>query len=126
MSVDERSRLQLAEAVKRMLGDDEGITLMELLPPVGWADVATKADLLHLERRFDELEGRFDVRFDELEQRIGLRFATVEREFDRALVASEHRLDARFERGFRSVIVTMMSLYITGFVATILAVALTR
>ena len=41
MSVDERSRLQLAEAAKRVFGADEGITLMELLPPVGWADVAT-------------------------------------------------------------------------------------
>jgi hypothetical protein len=49
MTVDERKRLQLAEAAKRILGDDEGITLMELLPPVGWADVATKQDLVHLE-----------------------------------------------------------------------------
>jgi hypothetical protein len=31
MTVDERSRLQLAEALKRALGADEGITLMELL-----------------------------------------------------------------------------------------------
>ena len=53
MSVDERHRLQLAEAVKRVLGDDEGITLMELLPPVGWADVATKTDLQVLESRLD-------------------------------------------------------------------------
>jgi hypothetical protein len=95
MSVDERSRLQLAEAAKRLLGDDEGITLMELLPPVGWADVATKADLL-------QLEHRLDLRFENL----------------------EHGLEARFERGFRTVVVTMMSLYITGFAATILAVAL--
>ncbi|MEI8398990.1 MAG: hypothetical protein WCG33_07600, partial [Actinomycetes bacterium] len=29
-------------------------TLMELLPPVGWADVATKSDLQHLR---DELKG---------------------------------------------------------------------
>jgi hypothetical protein len=49
MTVDERNRLQLAEAAKRVLGDDEGITLMELLPPVGWADVATKQDLELLE-----------------------------------------------------------------------------
>jgi hypothetical protein len=70
MSVDERSRLQLAEALKRALGDDEGITLMELLPPVGWADVATKHDLLML-------EGRIDARFESMEHRI---LGTMERE----------------------------------------------
>jgi hypothetical protein len=31
---------------------------MEMLPPVGWADVATKRDLDHLDARID---ARFDV-----------------------------------------------------------------
>jgi hypothetical protein len=55
MAVDERNRLQLAEALKRALGDEEGVTLMELLPPVGWADVATKHDLLALESRIEPM-----------------------------------------------------------------------
>jgi hypothetical protein len=58
MAPDERSRLQLADAAKRALGDDAGITLMELLPPVGWVDVATKYDV---DRRFDEIDRRLDV-----------------------------------------------------------------
>ena len=45
MAIDERRRLELADAVKRTLGDEAGLTLMEMLPPVGWADVATKQDL---------------------------------------------------------------------------------
>ena len=59
MSVDERRRLELADAVKRALGDDAGITLMELLPPVGWADVATKQDLLVLRGDIDRLSDDF-------------------------------------------------------------------
>jgi hypothetical protein len=60
MPVDERHRLQLADAAKRAFGDDAGITLMELLPPVGWADVATKQDLALLEARLDaRLERQF-------------------------------------------------------------------
>ena len=55
MAPDERSRLQLAEAAKRSFGDDAAITLMELLPPVGWADVATRHDVLALDRRLDDL-----------------------------------------------------------------------
>ncbi len=53
MAVDERGRLELADAAKRALGDDAGITLMELLPPVGWADVATKHDLMVLRGDLD-------------------------------------------------------------------------
>jgi hypothetical protein len=65
MAVDERGRLQLAEAAKRAFGDEAGITLMELLPPVGWADVATKHDVAHLETvmnmRFEAVDHRFEV-----------------------------------------------------------------
>src|SRR5262245_3321191 len=82
MAIDERRRLELADAAKRTFGDDAGVTLMELLPPVGWADIATKSDLRHLERRFDGLE----LRFDGLESR-----------FDRKLEALEARMDLKLE-----------------------------
>ncbi|MGB3411818.1 MAG: hypothetical protein WBA45_11525 [Microthrixaceae bacterium] len=35
--------------MREALGDDEAETLMEHLPPLGWADVATKQDVQHLE-----------------------------------------------------------------------------
>jgi hypothetical protein len=91
MPVDERRRLQLAEAGKRAFGDDAGITLMELLPPVGWADVATKQDLVLLRGELELLR---------------------------------RDLDARFERGFRQVIVTMVSLMVSGFFAIVAATIL--
>ena len=107
MAVDERSRLQLADAAKRAFGDDAGITLMELLPPVGWADVATRQDLELLETRLDAHFDSIETRFDQLEARLDLKF------------------DARFERGFRQVLVTVSTLMVTGFAATI-AVVLAR
>ncbi len=33
---------------------------MELLPPVGWADVATKQDLSLVDQRLDRVEQRLD------------------------------------------------------------------
>ena len=100
MSVDERRRLQLADAAKRALGDDAGVTLMEMLPPVGWADVATKQDIALLRGDLQLLETR-------LEDRLEL---------------FENRLDARFERGFRQMLVTVSSMLIGGFLASTAAV----
>jgi len=86
MAVDERGRLQLADAAKRVFGDEAGITLMELLPPVGWADVATKQDLVHLETvmsvRFEAVDRRFES-VDRSFESIDRRFDVVEVRLDR-------------------------------------------
>ncbi|HEX7277329.1 MAG TPA: hypothetical protein VF244_08140 [Acidimicrobiales bacterium] len=63
MAIDERTRHQLFLRLEEVLGDEEANTLMEHLPPVGWADVATKTDLADLERRVD-------LRFELTEERM--------------------------------------------------------
>jgi len=45
MAIDERSRHDLYQRLEQVLGTQQADTMMELLPPVGWADVATKQDL---------------------------------------------------------------------------------
>lgn len=48
MAITEQSRKQLYDGLEEVLGEERATTLMEHLPPVGWADVATKQDLEHL------------------------------------------------------------------------------
>jgi len=67
MAVSERARHDLYETARRALSDDAADTLMELLPPVGWADVATKHDLHELEGRLDARFERMDARFEAIE-----------------------------------------------------------
>ncbi len=45
MSVTEAQRLHLFKTFERVLGAEDAATMMAMLAPVGWADVATKRDL---------------------------------------------------------------------------------
>lgn len=66
--VEEQARHRLAVKVRELLGDTEGDTLMAMLPPVGWADVATKQDLTHLK---DTLRGEIAELRGEMRSEIG-------------------------------------------------------
>jgi hypothetical protein len=48
MSVDEHTRHQIHGRFEELLGPELAGAFMSYLPPVGWADVATKRDLDHL------------------------------------------------------------------------------
>lgn len=69
MALDERARHELHRKLEELLGADQASTLMEMLPPVGWADVATKRDL-------DALESRFNLRLEAVEHRLRAEIAT--------------------------------------------------
>lgn len=64
MAVDEAARHELYTRLEELLGQRPTSTLMSLLPPVGWADVATKDDLrmLGLEIRAEVTELRTELR----------------------------------------------------------------
>jgi hypothetical protein len=64
MPVSESARYRLFEAARTQFGQEPAETLMDLLPPVGWADVATKADVQHLG---DTLRAEFRAGFAELQ-----------------------------------------------------------
>lgn len=74
MTVTEESRHRLHQALDRTIGPEEATTLMEHLPPVGWADVATKTDLAHLREHIDHRFEVIDLRFDHERAHVDGRF----------------------------------------------------
>lgn len=72
MALDERARHELHRKLEEVLGTDQASTLMEMLPPVGWADVATKRDL-------DALESNLSLRSEASEHRLRAEIATSAR-----------------------------------------------
>jgi hypothetical protein len=53
VAISEEARHDLYQGLEELLGHERATTLMEHLPPVGWADVATRRDLEHLDMKFD-------------------------------------------------------------------------
>ena len=85
MAITEANRLEMYLELRKVLGDEKADTLMEHLPPVGWANVARQDDMM---ARFDAVAVRFEnvnVRFDAME----MRFAII----DQRLNALENRVD---------------------------------
>jgi hypothetical protein len=54
MAVSESQRHELYARLEEVIGKEHAETIMSLLPPVGWADVATKSDLDAMESRINE------------------------------------------------------------------------
>jgi hypothetical protein len=111
MVVDERTRHGLYTRLEEVLGSEHVVTLMEHLPPVGWADVATKHDLTVLKGDLAALELRLGQRIDGLEEHIDLKTEAVRHQM---LAAFHSELTAQT----RLFIIAM-----TGSLATIASLA---
>ena len=104
MSVTEAHRLALLEAASHHWGRDVAATLIDLLPPSGWGDVATRQHLDALEAR---IERDLDHRFLEVDHRFQLvdqRFDALEARMDSKIDALEARMDSKIASGHRQFI----------------------
>jgi hypothetical protein len=131
MAISEESRHHLYLRLEEVLGTEEATTLMEHLPPVGWADVATKRDLDILaaatKRDIDDL--RTDLKRDvaDLKRDISELRSTVATSQDLAELGAATRHDlaefgAHIERELRVLSWRFISLFVaalTIFVAVI-------
>jgi hypothetical protein len=82
MSVSEHERHQLFTWLEEHMGPERAATMMSLLPPVGWGDVATRRDL-------DLLEARIDAKLDQLEARFEVKLGQLMRTFGTWLFVSQ-------------------------------------
>ncbi|MGH9154954.1 MAG: hypothetical protein ACRD1K_03690 [Acidimicrobiales bacterium] len=119
--------------MEEVLGPEAASTLIEHLPPVGWADVATKHDLAALEERLDLRFSRVDDRFARMEDRfarIDDRFVALDERFnmfDERLLRMKFEIQATFEKALRSQTLTVMFGLITVVMTmAVLAFALVR
>jgi hypothetical protein len=70
MAITEADRLAMHLAFRKTMGDKVADTVMEHLPPTGWADVARKSDVDHLATLMDARFAAVDVRFEAMDKRL--------------------------------------------------------
>jgi len=93
VAITEEVRHRVYEAIRASHGDEVANGLMEMLPPVGWADVATKHDLDVLRVMLEE---RMDLRFQLIEKTVALEAKGVRHEFGERLERELRRQSVRF------------------------------
>jgi hypothetical protein len=101
MAISEDRRHEMYEGLIEALGRERATTLMEHLPPVGWADVATKRDLdqqtLVLRRDMEAEFGKVRAEIASVRAELGSEIASVRTEI--ASVRTEiAAAEARVER----------------------------
>ena len=156
MSITDRQRLKLLRTLETVIGPEDASTLMDHLPPVTWANVATvdhvsaigdqttktlrsEMQVLSTQLRSEMSELRVELRSDmtvlsnqlrnEMNQ-LGTELRSEMNEFGIQLRSEidQHgsRLEATIERGFRRQILALVTLGTTWFAITATILQLTR
>ena len=86
---------------EELLGEEDARALMEPLPPVGWADVATKRDVDALavatKRDLDTAAERLDAKIDAVADRLDAKIDAVEARLDAKIDLFASRLNAKID-----------------------------
>jgi hypothetical protein len=76
MSVSEFQRHQIFQWFEEAMGSERAAIMMDLLPPVGWGDIATRSDLDIVRMEIRAAEDRLDARMSRLESSLTRSFVT--------------------------------------------------
>jgi hypothetical protein len=124
MAIDERSRYQLFQKLEATLGLEEATTLMDSLPPTGWADVATKTDIDHLraltKADIDQLRALTKADIDQLRALTKADIDEFRHDFGRDLAALELRMERSVRDNVRSALYLNLGT-MTALVAVVIA-----
>ncbi len=111
MTITDADRHRLYDALVATLGEQEATILMEHLPPVGWADVATKTDLEHLRAEmnsgFRAAQAAMDTRTETLRAEMAVGFARS----DTQIATLQASMEAKFAGQLRWIIGTIIASY---------------
>ena len=134
MSITDRQRLKLLRTLETVIGPEDASTLMDHLPPVTWANVAT---IDHVSVVGDQttkaLRGEMQVLSTQLRSEMHTLSTELRGELNELRVELQSeiagqvaRLEVTVERGFRRQVLALVTLGTTWFAITATILQLTR
>lgn len=125
MELDERTRQGLFQRLDDVLGPEHAEVLMSYLPPVGWADVATKRDLDVLESKLThQFEAMLHRELGALRTELGGEIGSVRAETG-SLRAEIGELRTELTKQTRGLFFALAGLMVTLSAITIAAITAT-
>ncbi len=101
MAIDEATRHRVFGRIEEVLGEEVAATLMSHMPPINWADIATKQDLVLLKQDLDVF--RRDL--ENVEQRLDGKLGNLDDKIDVLEIRLKAEMDSRFARQTRTLVV---------------------
>ena len=123
MSITDRQRLKLLRTLETVIGPEDAGTLMDHLPPVTWANVATVDHVSSVgHQTATALRGEMQVLSTQLRSEMNQLGIELRSEVDQ----HGSRLEAAIERGFRRQILALGTLGTAWFAIATTILQLTR
>ena len=123
MSITDRQRLKLLRTLETVIGPEDASTLMDHLPPVTWANVAT---VDHVSAIGDQTTKTLRSEMQVLSTQLRSEMSELRVELRSEIAGQVARLEATIERGFRRQILALVTLGTTWFAITAAILQLTR
>ena len=123
MSITDRQRLKLLRTLETVIGPEDASTLMDHLPPVTWANVAT---VDHVSAIGDQTTKTLRSEMQVLSTQLRSEMNELRVELRSEIAGQVARLEVTVERGFRRQILTLVTLGTTWFAIAAAILQLTR
>ncbi|MGA0916363.1 MAG: hypothetical protein ACO4A1_06545 [Ilumatobacteraceae bacterium] len=123
MSITDRQRLKLLRTLETVIGPEDASTLMDHLPPVTWANVAT---VDHVSAIGDQTTKTLRSEMQVLSTQLRSEMNELRVELRSEIAGQVARLEVTVERGFRRQILALVTLGTTWFAITAAILQLTR
>ncbi|MGA1687081.1 MAG: hypothetical protein ACO4A2_07995, partial [Ilumatobacteraceae bacterium] len=107
MSITDRQRLKLLRTLETVIGPEDASTLMDHLPPVTWANVAT---VDHVSAIGDQTTKTLRSEMQVLSTQLRSEMSELRVELRSEIAGQVARLEVTVERGFRRQILALVTL----------------